>query len=177
MIRAYLALGSNLGDRLDLLVQAARALEVPGIHLLRTSSVFETPPWGVQEQPAFLNMVVEVETARDPISLLRHAQQVEQRLGRVRRLRWGPRTIDIDLILYGQTRLTSPELELPHPRLTERAFVLVPLLELVPDLSLPVGADQPQPLSLAPLLEALADQEAERVLDGASFLKRVRGVQ
>lgn len=129
--KAYISLGSNLGDRLGYLASAVTRLhERDGIRVTRCSSVYETAPVGLTEQPAFLNMVIEVETSLGPLELLRAMMDVEQALGRVRLVRWGPRTIDLDLLVYGDVSMQTAELELPHPRMSERAFVLVPLLEL-----------------------------------------------
>ncbi len=134
---AFLALGSNLGDRLGCLAVAVRQLQTnKAMRILQASSVYETPPVGVVEQPDFLNLVVEVRTDLSAEHLLDHALGVEARLGRVRRERWGPRTIDIDLLWYEGITIASPTLTLPHPRLMERAFVVVPLAEIAPQLSI-----------------------------------------
>jgi len=136
----YLGLGSNLGDRAELLRAALERLAaVPGVRVCRTSSLYETAPWGVAEQGPFLNMVAEVETDLAPPDLLRHAQAIEAALGRVRGERWGPRVMDVDLLLCGEVRFSTPELTLPHPLLEQRQFVLVPLAELAPELRLPSG--------------------------------------
>lgn len=128
---AYIGLGSNLGDRIGYLEAAVKALHArPDIQVLRCSSVYETAPVGLTEQPHFLNMVIEVATDLTPHQLLETMLAAERELGRVRDVRWGPRTIDLDLLVYGDVSLQTDELELPHPRMTERAFVLVPLLEL-----------------------------------------------
>lgn len=140
MARAYLGLGSNLGDRRENLRQAVDQLaRVPGIVVRRRSSLYENPPVGYEAQPDFLNAVVEVETSLSPWALLEVLQAIETDLGRVRTLRWGPRTVDLDLLLYEGVRLDEERLTLPHPRLGERAFVLVPLAELAPDWPLPDG--------------------------------------
>lgn len=128
---AYIGLGSNLGDRFGYLQAAVKALHArPDIRVVRCSSVYETAPVGLTEQPHFLNMVIEVDTGLAPLRLLETMLDTERELGRVRDVRWGPRTIDLDLLVYGDVSLKTDELELPHPRMTERAFVLVPLLEL-----------------------------------------------
>lgn len=173
MNRAYLSLGSNLGDRLGYLAEAVRRLEVPGTRLLRVSSLYETAPQGMVEQPAFINLCVEIETSRDPLSLLDQLQEVEQALGRVRIERWGPRIIDIDLLLYGAEHLKTDELEIPHPRMAVRAFVLIPLLELVPDLT---GGPHGE-TSLRQSLATLPNQGVTRLMGAETFLQRVRGVQ
>ncbi|GIO10361.1 2-amino-4-hydroxy-6-hydroxymethyldihydropteridine pyrophosphokinase [Brevibacillus reuszeri] len=128
---AYIALGSNLGDRAETLRQALKKLnDQPGIRILRVSSVYETEPFGNVEQEAFLNMAVAIETSLSPDELLHTALAVERELGRVRTIRWGPRTIDIDLLLYGQSRISEEHLVIPHPGISQRAFVLVPLRDV-----------------------------------------------
>lgn len=169
---AYLSLGSNLGDRVESLRSALRRLEADHTRLLAVSSVYETLPQGKTDQPSFLNLAAAVETALVPKALLHHLQGVEAALGRQRRERWGPRTIDIDLLLYGQRVLAEPDLILPHPRMCERAFVLVPLLELNPDLVLPSDRT---PLRTA--LLALPDQGVVRAMGPETFLGQTSGVQ
>ncbi len=132
---AYLGLGSNVGDRAVNLAAAVRLLRrVPGLRVARLSSLYETEPVGPVAQPWFLNQVVEVECWLTPQELLAAALEVERTLGRVRRERWGPRVIDVDVLLCGDRRVEGPDLTVPHPALRERAFVLVPLAELAPDL-------------------------------------------
>ena len=133
----YLALGTNLGDRLENLRSAIQALP-PSIIVLATSKVYETPPWGYEDQPAFLNMAVRAETTLAPQALLEHLKALEVRLGRESTFRYGPRRIDIDILFYDDLILNSPHLVIPHPRLHQRAFVLVPLADLAPDLVHPV---------------------------------------
>jgi 2-amino-4-hydroxy-6-hydroxymethyldihydropteridine diphosphokinase len=136
---AYLALGANLGDRLELLREAVRLLaETDGVEVVRSSRVFETEPVG-PPQPAYLNAVVEVRTTLDPRGLLEVAQAVENALGRVRAERWGPRSIDVDILTFDDRTVDEPDLEIPHPRMHERGFVLVPLGELDDDPMLPGG--------------------------------------
>jgi 2-amino-4-hydroxy-6-hydroxymethyldihydropteridine diphosphokinase len=133
MTIAYVGLGSNLGDRERLIREAAEL-----IGAVRVSTVIETEPWGHTDQPLFLNAVAELETLLAPRRLLDHLLDVERRLGRERvGPQWGPRTIDLDLLLYGDEILDEPGLVVPHPRLTEREFVLRPLAELVPALKIP----------------------------------------
>ena len=137
MTAAWLALGGNVGDSRALLDRAVRMLcERGDIRLTARSSDYQTPPWGVTDQPPFINLCIEVETALTPHELLARAQEVERALGRDRanEQRWGPRTADIDLIAYDDLSLHEPDLTLPHPRLFERAFVLIPLAEIAPDL-------------------------------------------
>jgi 2-amino-4-hydroxy-6-hydroxymethyldihydropteridine diphosphokinase len=133
---AILALGGNVGDTRSAFDRAIAMLCEDGrVRLLARSSDYQTPPWGVTDQPPFINAVIAVETALSPHELLAHAQTVERAFGRDRNreARWGPRTLDIDLIAYDDMTLASPNLTLPHPRLFERAFVLVPLAEIAPD--------------------------------------------
>lgn len=136
--RIYLGLGGNLGDRRTLLEQALQAIASDeDIALINYSSIYETPPWGLTEQPAFYNMVACVETTLPPLDLMHRMQRIEERLGRVRSIPWGPRTMDIDLLCSTDGKMIeSEELHLPHPYLYERAFVLIPLAEIAPTLSL-----------------------------------------
>lgn len=138
-MKTYIGLGSNLGDRE---AQVRLALDdlarMPSSHLVRASSLYDSEPVGDVEQPNFLNAVAEVETELTARQLLWNLQLIERRLGRTRTRRWGPRTIDLDLLLYGRLILDEPELQVPHPELTRRAFVLVPLVELDPLLVHPV---------------------------------------
>ena len=133
----YLALGTNLGDRLANL-RAAIASLPPAVTVLAESPVYETPPWGLTDQPAFLNMAFKGETRLSPLALLAHLKHLETELGRVPAVRYGPRLIDMDILFYDDLVLDTPELTLPHPRLHERAFALVPLADLEPDLVHPV---------------------------------------
>lgn len=133
MAVVYLGLGSNLGSRCANLRAAVAALP-PAVNVLAESSIYETPPWGVTNQPAFLNMALRGETNLSPQALLRALKQLESRLGRVPSIRYGPRLIDLDILFYDDLVLVSPELTIPHPRLHERAFVLVPLAEIAADL-------------------------------------------
>lgn len=137
---AYLGIGSNLGDRLALMQRAVELLGAEtGIVLTRCSRVWETDAVGGPPQPDFLNVVVRAEIDVAPHALLAACQRVEAALGRVRDVRWGPRTVDIDVLLIGAREVDEPALEVPHPRLHERAFVLMPLLEIDPDPVLPDG--------------------------------------
>ncbi len=137
MQTVYLALGTNLGDRLANL-QAALAALPPAVKVLERSRVYETSPWGVTDQPAFLNMAIKGETALAPLSLLKALKQLEKKLGRVPSVRYGPRLIDIDILFYDDLSLETLELTIPHPRLSERAFVLVPLADVAAELIHPV---------------------------------------
>ena len=136
MAEALVSLGGNVGDVRDTLDRAVAMLcDGREVRLLARSSDYSTPPWGVADQPPFVNLCIAVETHLTPRAVLARAQGVERALGRDRagERRWGPRPVDIDLLAYDDLALCDPELTLPHPRLFERAFVLVPLGEIVPD--------------------------------------------
>jgi 2-amino-4-hydroxy-6-hydroxymethyldihydropteridine diphosphokinase len=136
---ATLGLGSNLGDRLLNLRRSVDLLQgVPEIRVVRSSRVYETEPVG-PPQPDFLNAVVQIETTLTPRALLEACRTVEAGMGRVRAERWGPRVIDVDVLTYGREVIDEPDLVIPHPRMHERAFVMVPLLELEADPALPGG--------------------------------------
>ncbi|HET6603213.1 MAG TPA: 2-amino-4-hydroxy-6-hydroxymethyldihydropteridine diphosphokinase [Xanthomonadaceae bacterium] len=136
--RAFVALGSNLDDP-ELQVRNGLACldAISATRLVRASRLYRTPPWGILEQPAFVNAVAELATALAPHDLLAALQGIEDAAGRRRAERWGPRTLDLDLLSYDAERIHDGGLTLPHPQLAERAFVLVPLAELAPDLLLP----------------------------------------
>ena len=157
-VRAYLSLGSNLGDRLANLAGAISALaNEPALSVVALSPVYETAPLGADgrvahDQPAFLNCALAVDTQLDAQALRAVGSHTERAFGRRDGERWQPRPIDIDLVLYGDQRITTPELTVPHPRMLERAFVLRPLVDINPDIGVPgVG-------TLAPLLQDLAWQ-------------------
>jgi 2-amino-4-hydroxy-6-hydroxymethyldihydropteridine diphosphokinase len=133
MTRAHLALGSNVGDREAYLASARRLLAEHGVRLVRESSVRETEPFGVTDQPAFLNQVLEVEWLGTPRSLLDTVKTVEKEAGRTATYRWGPREIDVDILLFGTERVDEPGLTIPHPGLAERQFVKDLLGELLPE--------------------------------------------
>jgi 2-amino-4-hydroxy-6-hydroxymethyldihydropteridine diphosphokinase len=132
-----LALGTNLGDRLGNLRAAIAALP-PAVTVLEQSFVYETLPWGVTDQPSFLNMVIKGKTHQKPQELLKNLKELETQLGRIPSIQYGPRKIDIDILFYDNLIFDSPELTLPHPHLHERAFVLVPLADLAPERIHPV---------------------------------------
>jgi 2-amino-4-hydroxy-6-hydroxymethyldihydropteridine diphosphokinase len=141
-VRAFIGLGANLGDRLANLQRSVDLLgSTEGVRVLRSSRVYETDPVGGPPQPDYLNAVIEVETDLDPALLLRACLDVEEQIGRSRSVRWGPRTIDLDVLTFGreEVSLDAPALVIPHPLMHERAFVLVPLLELDADPILPGG--------------------------------------
>ncbi|TDA70728.1 MAG: 2-amino-4-hydroxy-6-hydroxymethyldihydropteridine diphosphokinase [Clostridia bacterium] len=136
---AYISIGSNLGDRAENCRRAMAAIQDHSLQVTKASRLYLTEPVGGIEQPWFANQVVEVRTTLAPRELLARLLAVEHEMGRVRQERWGPRIIDLDLLLYGDRVVQEPDLILPHPRLGERAFVLVPLAEIVPEVKLPNG--------------------------------------
>ena len=136
----FLGLGSNIGDRIANIKRAIQLLDrQPEIKVVRSSSLYETKPVGYLDQPDFINAVAEIRTSLSPEELLQRTKQVEKDLERRRRRRWGPRTIDVDILLFNDLRLDKPHLHLPHPEITSRAFVLVPLAEIAPDQRHPNG--------------------------------------
>ena len=158
MTLAYVALGSNLGDPRQQLLDAMDALSnLPDTRLLQRSRLYRTPPWGMLEQPPFINAAVELDTALSPHALLDALLAIEQHAGRVRAERNGPRTLDLDLLHVDGVQLDDPRLTLPHPRMAERAFVLLPLHDIAPTLRLPGQA------TVAELLARLDLAGCERV--------------
>ncbi len=136
---AYISLGSNMGNRESYLEKAINILGSHGkIEIIKRSSIYETDPVGFTEQGKFLNMVIEIHTSLRPETLLQQCLQVEIDLGREREFKWGPRIIDLDILLYHQESIESENLLIPHPRMQERAFVLIPLIELAPTIEHPV---------------------------------------
>jgi 2-amino-4-hydroxy-6-hydroxymethyldihydropteridine diphosphokinase len=154
---AYLGLGSNIGDREANIRQALDQLQTDDLRLLRLSNRYETEPIGFHDQPWFLNQVAEFETELSPLQMLQRIQAVEKTLGRKREIVNGPRTIDIDILLFGDVVMKTAELAIPHPRYRERRFVLEPLLELNPALKDP---ETGQPLSV--MLAAISGQAVQR---------------
>lgn len=152
MNRAYLGLGSNLGDRLGALQAAVDGMRAAdGVRVVAISRVYETAPVGGPEQGPYLNAVVAIDSDIDARALLALAQQLEAAAHRVRTVRWGPRTLDVDVLWVDGERLDDPELTVPHPRMWERAFVLVPLADVAPDLvegKAAAGADDVRPTDL-----------------------------
>ena len=157
--RVYLCLGSNLGDRRAYLARALEQMQAAGIRVRRVSALYHTQPVDYAEQPWFLNCVAEVETESMPRQLLRQLQRIERQLGRRRSVPRGPRTMDIDILLYRNHVMHTSELTIPHPRLAERRFVLEPLRELAAGLRHPVSHS-----TVAELLAALADRSRVRRL-------------
>ena len=158
MVAVYLGLGSNLGDREDNLRRAVSLLSRRA-SLIALSSVYETEPWGYASQPTFFNMACLLETSLSPQCLLELAQSVERDLGRVPSFRYGPRVIDVDILLYGDEVIETPRLQVPHPRLWQRSFALTPLAEIAPGLAHPILGT-----SIADLLEGVAVSEREGVV-------------
>lgn len=156
---AYLALGSNIEPRFEYLQHAVRLLgNNPGIKVCKASSIYETEPVGYTDQGQFLNMAVKIETGLSPFGLLAACLEIEKKLRRKRKIHWGPRTIDLDILLYNQENMKTENLTIPHPRMHERAFVLVPLTEL--DNAL---CDPATKIPYAELLKKCADKEGVRL--------------
>lgn len=156
---AYIALGSNLGDRFNYLKKSILLLENhEKIKVVNTSSIYETEPVGYADQDQFLNMAVQVSTSLDPLALLDVCLKIENELGRKREVRWGPRTLDLDILLYNHENIETENLTIPHPRMTERAFVILPLLEMDPNMMLPM-MEEP----LKSFLKSKPDQEGVRI--------------
>jgi 2-amino-4-hydroxy-6-hydroxymethyldihydropteridine diphosphokinase len=156
---AYIALGSNIGNRLYYLREAVQALDNHGqISVTATSSIYETEPVGYINQDKFLNMVVKITTALSPFALLEVTQKIEQRFGRKREIRWGPRTLDLDILLYNHENIETEQLIIPHPRMTERAFVMIPLLEINHDIHIPNVSQ-----CLEDFIDRLPDREGVRI--------------
>lgn len=149
----FLSLGSNVGDRQENLRAAIAALPAAGVDVKRVSSIYETEPVDLLEQPWFLNCVVQGETTVPAVELLRALREIERRMGSKKLIASGPRLIDIDILLYGQQTINAPELQVPHPRMHLRRFVLVPLVELAPDVQHPSWS-----ASAAQLLDATQDK-------------------
>ena len=155
MSRAYVGLGSNIGDRLENLRSGVMALTVTeDAVVVGKSGVYDSEPVGLTDQPDFLNAVVAVETTLDPYQLLGLLNSIEHQHGRQRITRWGPRVLDMDILLFGDVEQDDPRLWIPHPRLTERRFVLEPLLEVAPDVRLPDGTP------VKKVLDELGDTQA-----------------
>lgn len=162
--KAFLGLGSNLGDRQYYLEEARQQLSAhPSVQILRVSSLYETEPVGYHDQGWFLNQVVEVKTTLCPEELFLITQGIENKLGRKRLIHWGPRVIDLDILLFGNRDINTPDLIIPHPRMYERQFVLVPLSEIAPDLLHPDGISTQQHLDM---LQEREDREKIRLFEG-----------
>lgn len=157
-----LGLGGNLGDPLQAFAKALLALrDHPAVTLQRCSSIYRTKPWGIVDQPDFLNMAVQLSTDLNEVGLLNLCMELERASGRERRERWGPRTLDIDILTFGDLVTDRPRLQLPHPRLAKRAFVLVPLAEIAPDLM--IGGQSVASLKAALETDAVTLDKAQTV--------------
>ena len=157
-VRAYVGLGSNEGDSKALLTEAVRRLgDLPDTRLVAVSSLYVTSPIGGPEQPSFLNMVVALDTSLTPFGLLKASQSIEDLAGRTREVRWGPRTLDVDILWYHSFEVMEESLQVPHPRMEERRFVLEPLAEIAPGLVLPSGR------TVCEALQSVQDQLVRRL--------------
>jgi 2-amino-4-hydroxy-6-hydroxymethyldihydropteridine diphosphokinase len=169
MARVHLAFGGNVGDVEDTLRRALEEVALlPGTRVVRVSSLYRTAPEGVTEQPEFLNGAAEVETDQAPEAFLEGLLAIERRLGRTREVRWGPRTVDLDLVLWEDVVLHAADLEIPHPRMHERAFVLAPLAEIAPRARHPV-LDR----TVAELYEALRGTAGVRAADRPAWAEEI----
>ncbi|MGB9716249.1 MAG: 2-amino-4-hydroxy-6-hydroxymethyldihydropteridine diphosphokinase [Thermodesulfovibrionales bacterium] len=138
MAIAYIGIGSNLGNRQENCIHAIDLLEKNGITVKKRSSMYETKPWGMKDQPDFINMALEIETDLDPKELLKILKNIEKEIGRKESFKWGPRVIDLDILLFNDLILSEDDLKIPHPLMHERNFVLKPLCEIAPDKIHPV---------------------------------------
>jgi len=135
--QVFIALGTNIGDREANLCKARKAL-APKVIIIKESPIYITPPWGFEDQPEFLNQVLEVQTKMRPGRLLKYLKRIEKKMGRMKTFRNGPRLIDLDILFYGQRVIMRSNLQIPHPHLHERSFVLVPLSDIAPDFIHPI---------------------------------------
>lgn len=159
MSKAYLGIGSNLGDKKENINSAIELLkDNDSITVTKVSSIYETEPVGYLDQDLFLNVVCEIETGLLPYELLDCCNQIEAQLKRVRLIHWGPRTIDVDILLYDDLKLQEERLTIPHPRMKERAFVIIPLMELAPEITIDGEA-------IASIAEGLKDEGVRKIDD------------
>ncbi|MEG2984170.1 MAG: 2-amino-4-hydroxy-6-hydroxymethyldihydropteridine diphosphokinase [Peptostreptococcaceae bacterium] len=157
MNKVYIGLGTNIGNRLNYLKEALEKIDsYEDIKINKKSKLYETKAWGYTEQADFLNMCIEIETCLTPMELLNKCQRVESDLNRERKIRWGPRTIDVDILFFNDIILQEENLEIPHPRIKERAFVLIPLIDLNDDLKI-------NNISINEYLQSLTTEEREEV--------------
>jgi 2-amino-4-hydroxy-6-hydroxymethyldihydropteridine diphosphokinase len=159
MSGVFVALGSNIDEPRRQILQAFSELaRLPGTRVLHRSGLYRTPPWGETDQPDFVNAVAELETTLEPLALLDALLEIERAAGRIRVQRWGPRVLDLDLLLFGTQRIDLPRLQLPHPRMHERAFVMLPLAEIAPDLRI-------EPYGRAAEIASKLDSQGISILD------------
>jgi 2-amino-4-hydroxy-6-hydroxymethyldihydropteridine diphosphokinase len=162
MNTAYISLGSNMGDRANFLKTALETLvSAYPIELVNVSSIYETDPVGYTDQDLFLNMVAQIHTGLSPFELLDACSETETRLGRKREIHWGPRTIDLDILLFNEENIITERLVIPHPRMFERSFVIIPLLEISPETKLPSLNK-----TLSEVTDELSDKEGVRIWKG-----------
>lgn len=160
MTETYLLLGTNLGEKLGNLEQAISLLNANGLVILKSSGVYETEAWGIEDQPSFLNQVILVETSLSPQELLKLINNIESEMGRIRHQKWGERLIDIDILYFGNEVVSEDNLVIPHPEIQNRRFTLTPLVEVAPTLSHPVSG-----MSQQGLLDACPDQLKAKLIE------------
>lgn len=156
--KVYIGLGSNMGNREAYLERAGQEIRLlPGTEIINSSSLYTSSPWGKMDQDDYINQVIEIETGLSPIDLLHSLQDIEIKMGRQRVEKWGPRVIDLDILLYGQSIIKMPELIVPHPYVRERLFVLIPLAELNTDLVFPEDG-----MNIGEVLNRLLEREGKQ---------------
>jgi len=163
MEKCFLSIGSNLGDRKKNLESVAELLGKKGIKVIKSSRIYQTEPVGFKDQEWFFNQVLEIETELEPHKLLAICQDIEKEIGRVKTFRWGPRVIDIDILLCGDLKINDDSLTIPHPRIFERKFVLLPLVEIAPDFEIVTGTGAVKK-TIKELLNACGDTAIVRPL-------------
>ena len=159
MAKAAIGIGSNIGDRLANIRRSAKMIAEHAEQFLAASDVYETPPWGVETQPRFLNACCTIDTTLSPLELLRVLKEIERALGRKKRKRWGPREIDLDILLFEGGEMHTKDLSIPHLHMPERAFVLMPLAQIAPNF-----VHTPSGKTVAELLDALPDEARREVV-------------